>query len=293
MLYGVISACVILISVPYIKPLLAFKSPYAKGFLNAAFIEKVAAYISLFYYLKNKKDLEIHFCINSGILFGASFACVENMIYALNADVSVIFIRLFSSVLVHIITCATMGFFIGLYRIYSSASYKIRSLLISFLLPYVLHGLYDSFLLKGGNYTYIIAPLLVILIVWLEYTIARSHIFPRQEYLQDKNITLEDWNILQRQPEYERWITNSMSNTSKIDIPFFRLNTSWKKWVLFVFVLGFCVLSFVYKDYLTYYLKVSLSFQEYTTLFLLYPLVLSVLLFMNGSINSEYFKYSR
>ncbi|MEM7183778.1 MAG: cyclic nucleotide-binding domain-containing protein [Spirochaetota bacterium] len=291
MLYGIAAACIIILLQPFLTTIVPFRSPILTGFFRAAFVEKLMAFVFLVFYIRSKKDVTIEYAINSGIFFGASFACFENMIYAIDASASVLFIRLFSSVLIHITTCAAMGFYIGLYKLYYSPWKKYSNLAVAFVFPYVLHGLYDSFLMLGGRFTYGITPIFLFTIIAIEYTIARSHILPLPSYLEKNKMHLEDWSILQRQPEYERWITRSMSSSNQVDIPFFKFKASWKKRFRILFFLGLAGASLLFKKELD--TAVKLSSQEFISLFLLYPLVLALHQIINNSINSEYFKYSR
>lgn len=82
------------------------------------------------------------------------FAGIENLMYVMNFGISTGLVRAFTAVPAHAIFGICMGYFIGMAKFY----YKKRKRYIyrAFLLPFVLHGIYDFILMSGKNYLLIL-----------------------------------------------------------------------------------------------------------------------------------------
>jgi len=99
------------------------------------------------------------------IMVGAGFAAFENTEYAIktingrfgeNLDVfEVLFVRTFSSVLMHMICGAIMGYYIAL-GAKSEKMYRIRYNLIGVFSAAVLHGFYDFTILDSNMHTLVL-----------------------------------------------------------------------------------------------------------------------------------------
>ncbi|MCB1190549.1 MAG: cyclic nucleotide-binding domain-containing protein [Leptospiraceae bacterium] len=295
--YGILIAAIIILLMSVFDRFFAIfstLSPILIGFFHAAFIEKIGAFVYLYFITKNQKSsLRIVNIINFGIFYAAGFAALENLVYALTVDSTTIFIRLFSSVILHLTTCSIMANFVALANLFTTKVNKIFYLSLGFFIPFLCHGIYDSFLLLGGNYTYIIGPELAILIFITEYIIARSSIFPIKSQLLSVNLTLEDWIVIHRQPEYDRWILLSMDKKNQERVPFFKFSRSYYRWTL-IFLLAFTAVLFIpLQSYIVKTFFLQLTTQESITLFVLYPGVVAFYLLTLGAINPDYFRYSR
>ncbi|MCB1157263.1 MAG: PrsW family intramembrane metalloprotease [Leptospiraceae bacterium] len=291
-LYGIIFASCLLLFNSLIEPYINLSFRYI-GFFQAALPEKLCAYIYLYIFIKKKDIRDIPALINVAIFFASGFAFLENIIYAYAISSSVIFMRLFSSVIVHIATCSLIAYFMGQYHLHSFKAERILYLLLAFFIPFFFHAAYDTLLISGGNSTYLIALELAGLIVLIEYTIAHSHYFPSRDELLQKKIFFDDWKILQKQPQYERWILKSMKKRNEDFTPLFRFHMSHARWLLFLITLFTSISAATFQNEVTSSLGLHLSREELITLLILYPALVCLQLFLNGSINPEYFRYSR
>lgn len=296
-LYGIFIAAIILsiISVYDIYlPKTSFASPVYIGFFQAAFIEKIGAFLFLYIITKKQKEsLKIINIINFGIFYAAGFAALENIIYAMKVESSTIFIRSFSSVILHLTTCSIMAYFIALAHFFYTKKYKVICFSMSFLIPYLCHGIYDTFLLMGGSKSYIIGPELAILIFTTEYIIAHSTIYPVKSDILKKKITLEDWIVLNRQSEYDRWILLSMDKKNQKQVPFYKFSKNYFRWTFIFLLLLLSIVFIPFQFFFVNTFNLQLSTQEAITLFVLYPAIISFYLIILGAINPDYFKYSR
>ncbi|MCB1177499.1 MAG: cyclic nucleotide-binding domain-containing protein, partial [Leptospiraceae bacterium] len=264
-----------------------------QAFFHASFMEKITAFIVIFIIInKNKTDFYVSESITISIFFALGFSALENIFYAYEIQKTEVILRFFSSVPLHITTCAIMGYNLGLYKIAGTKVEKYSRILFSFFIPILFHFLYDMSLLKGKEFTYIIAPELVILLSIQEYLIAKSTSFPGTKDLRVKKVELEDWEIIHRQVEYDRWILRSMGKRNVEIMPFFQFFFSGKRKLFIGLFIAFPLFIIFTKWVLKIDFALELKFEEQITLLILYPLVGSFNLLLAGSINREYFKNS-
>lgn len=139
---------------------------YYDSFLITAFSEELGKMIILFFSIKmiRGKD-KIPGCI-CGILVGLGFGVLENMLYALDGDISVMMMRAVFCVPGHALYGLYMGYFFD--RALNEKR-VLPNIFLSFFIPVLQHGLYD-FCLSSENAAAIIWTLIYNLILYL-YTI--------------------------------------------------------------------------------------------------------------------------
>ncbi len=292
-LYGSILALLLLLVSPYLLSNMTFQSPMARGFLGAAMVEKAGAF--LFILVLTYRVPPMFMVLNmviSAMLLGLGFATVENVVYALAVREPVIIVRLFSSVPLHVLTCGLMGYSLALMRFSGSWGNRLRYILGAFAVPLLFHGLYDTMLMSGGNGTYWIAPLLVILIIGMEYILARSQTLPLLDGLRKHKISIEEWETIQREPQHERWILRSMGSKNREYVPFFRLSLGYVRGMVIIFLLAAAAGSLVYRQTIMDILHYRLGVQEAVALFTMLPALYSLNLFIVGVVNPKYFQNS-
>lgn len=293
LLYGVISAAVLVIINPFFDGIFPKGNDVMRAFFHAAFVEKLTAFAILYLFTKkNSSDLQITSVVTTGIFFAMGFSALENIFYAYEVQKVEIILRFFSSVPLHVTTCAIMGYFLGLHFLNSSKIERQKNLYYAIVIPIFFHFLYDVCLLKGREFTFIIGPELVILVSIQEYLIAKSTSFPGMKELVTKRIKFEDWQVIHRQVEYDRWILKSMGKRNVEVVPFYAFSLTSKRKVMMTIFTGFALLFIVLKWILNVPIQLDLKVEEQITLLIIYPIVASFNLLLAGSINREYFKNS-
>lgn len=294
MLSGILLASLIILISPYINQYFSSKSKVITGFFHAALIEKGGAFIFLYLIIPRiKAGNRMIESVSFGMFFGLGFSLLENIFYSMQINENaILFVRTFSAVPVHVSTCGFISYFLALSRLSAYRISKVLYFSIAFIAPVLFHGIYDTSLLMGGFFTYIIGPELVLLIVILEYMNAHSLSYPDADELHIKKIGLEDWQAIKNQNQYDRWILRSMGKKNEEYVPFFRFNISPIKLLMVVFFLSFSIMSLFFQKELNQFLKISLKTEEKFTLFILFPLILSFSTIAIGSINSLYFENS-
>ncbi|MDX1960788.1 MAG: cyclic nucleotide-binding domain-containing protein [Leptospiraceae bacterium] len=293
LLFGVISASLLVLVHSKFKIEFSANEAIYTALLNASFLEKLVAFIFINYLLRvTYKENTVHEGITISIFYSLGFAILENIFYAYEFQKPEILLRFFSSVPLHLGTNSIMGYLLGLHLKYETKTNRFIYFILAFFIPFLFHGLYDFSLLLGGKSTYFVAPILVMLITFQEYYFAKSLNYPSGKSLKVKKISLEDFEVIQKQTEYERWIFRSMGKKSPEIVPFFKFNFDLGR-ILFIGIL--CLVSILYysmENFLHLNL-INLSREEEITLFVLYPLVGAFNLFLVGAINPDYFKSSQ
>jgi protease PrsW len=149
--------------------------PALGTFLIVAAIEESLRYIVLYVWLRRSREIDQVFDgLVVGIAIGIGFATIENTLYFLdlivrsNFDtlVFVFFLRFLISTLAHISFGGLMGALVaqGVFQLF----YPRRYLLLAFLVPWFLHGLYDLLLgIDQSVYAVLLlVPLLMVLVSW-------------------------------------------------------------------------------------------------------------------------------
>jgi RsiW-degrading membrane proteinase PrsW (M82 family) len=149
--------------------------PALGTFIIVAAVEEGLRYLVLYVWLKRSKEIDQVFDgLVVGIALGIGFATIENTLYFLDLIsqgsfdtlVFVFFLRFLISTLAHISFGGIMGALVaqGVFNIF----HPRRFLLLGFLIPWFLHGLYDLLLgIDQAVYAVLmLLPLLLMLVSW-------------------------------------------------------------------------------------------------------------------------------
>ena len=124
------------------------ETPFYTAFVSSAGVEESIKFLFLFFLIWGNRNFNEPL---DGIVYGAflslGFAWVENIIYVLHpvlGGYGTALTRALLSVPGHGLFGIQMGYYMGLARFETGK----RSLLSAFLIPYLLHGLYNFFLLE-------------------------------------------------------------------------------------------------------------------------------------------------
>ena len=137
----------------YLLPFGKAYAPIAKaawdGFVVAGAIEEAFKFFMVFILIWRNPNFNEKF---DGIVYAVSvalgFAAVENLFYVFSGNsMQVGLLRAFTAVPGHTIFGIVMGFYLGLARF--SAKGRGKYLLMAFLVPWMLHGIYDFMIMSG------------------------------------------------------------------------------------------------------------------------------------------------
>ncbi len=290
-LSGIAIALAIVLASSYIERFFDSNSVFFEGFIKAALIEKAGAFIIIYLIQRHYPAFNILEAVISGILVGSGFSLVENILYSMNFGNSVIIVRVLFSVPLHITTCGLIGYYVGIFNLSSTKLYRILNISKALILPFILHGLYDVFLLKGGAVSYLIGPMVIIMTGILELYIAWSKIVPSREILTELKLRFEDWKLKYRQPRFERWILNSMGTSSSIYVPFFSAHRGKLLWTLVIAFFAVGAALFPFRQNIAGLIG-NLKGEEQILVASIFPVSIGFILSIVGSINSKFFTSS-
>lgn len=119
------------------------------GFIVAGATEEAFKYLMVFILIWRNPNFNEKF---DGIVYAVSvalgFAAIENLFYVFsNNSMQVGLLRAFTAVPGHTIFGVVMGFYLGLARF--DTSNRKKWLMRAFMLPWILHGVYDFLLMSG------------------------------------------------------------------------------------------------------------------------------------------------
>ncbi|MBP7737677.1 MAG: cyclic nucleotide-binding domain-containing protein [Spirochaetes bacterium] len=290
--HGVLLACILFTAGLFFRGLIPPGNALIRGFVQAALVEKTGALVVIGILICRKKhDFSVMNGIVSAMFLGLGFAALENIIYALSRDSSILPVRLISSVPLHILSCGLMGYFLSMVKLSKSAVNRAAGVIAGFGAPLLLHGAYDSLLYRGGTMPYYVPLILVFLIVLMEYLLARSQVFPSGDELREKGLAIEDWRSIDREPQFERWILRSLGTRNTDHVPFFALHVTPAKWAI-IGALALTAAAFAVMKSRAPIIPATVTPVEATMLFILLPGLYAFNLLAVGLINPEYFKKS-
>jgi RsiW-degrading membrane proteinase PrsW (M82 family) len=149
----------------YGKDLYGLPSAAWNAFVVAAFTEELFKFCGLFLLIWHNRQFNEKF---DGIVYACfialGFAGIENILYVTDGGMSVGITRAFTATPAHALFGVVMGYQFGLARFYPKERWW--RLFLAFLMPFLLHGIYDFILMSGYPYLLVIfLPYLVFL--WL------------------------------------------------------------------------------------------------------------------------------
>ena len=114
-LAGAVIALGLLLLAPHSDDFLEDLNPMSQGFLLAALPEKLLGLLALLYMtIRDRNEMSVKNSIGYGVLIGAGFSFVENIAYAWIFGSQIVYLRLFSSVSMHLTSMGLMGYLLGM-----------------------------------------------------------------------------------------------------------------------------------------------------------------------------------
>ncbi len=289
---GIALALILIIITPYIFITINSTHPVVTAFLRAAVPEKIGTFIILIILLRYYPNFSIMESILSAIMLGIGFSAVENIFYAANYGFSIIIIRIIFSVTLHITTCGIMGYYLGMRRAITSRHLRLWFAFKGLAVPLVLHGLFDTLLLMGGHSAYLTSPMILLMVIILEFLLARSQTMLPTEVVNAMGIRFEDWLLILRQPRYERWIYHSMGTSKTEPVHLFLWRPGLLQLFLVILFIVAALAGLSARTELTGALSLTLRPDEQILLFGIFPVSISIILVLVGAINPNFFKSS-
>jgi len=287
-LYGVALALIILLLAPMVNFGDSGTNLFVLSFFKAAFVEKLGAFVFIYFIHKNYPNFSIMESIISAMLLGLGFAGVENIFYSINYGTSVILLRIITSVPLHMTTTGIIGFYLGLAKTSGTGFYKKKYMFQALFIPILLHGLFDLFLNSGGKVEFLIIPTLIIIVIILELLIARTVTILPAEVLEAMNLRFEDWLTINRQPRYDRWIYRSSGISKGEKVPLLKWNADIKKILLIIFFISLSLLMFRFSNQIQFISNFHYSIIERMLIFVVFPFSIAVIIFIIGIFNPEF-----
>lgn len=136
---------------------------YLRAFISAGFLEEFFKWFILYYTVFKYIDIDEHY---DGIVYGVAislgFATVENILYLFSFGLEHALGRAFLPVSSHALFGVVMGYYIGKAK-FSEAQLRIKWIMFSFFVPYILHSVYDLILMTQDYWLMIMIPFMVFL----------------------------------------------------------------------------------------------------------------------------------
>ncbi len=142
---------------------LNLNNTFINAFFQTAFVEEGLKFciLMLFFYPRSFFN-EPFDGIVYGVYISTGFATVENLfyVYGVQDAYTVAILRMFSAVPLHAVAGVLLGYYAGCKKFFHY--HGIRSLVLGFVFAFLLHGLYDYFLLQKIHYWLIVFSFLVL-----------------------------------------------------------------------------------------------------------------------------------
>ncbi|MFC9656461.1 glutamic-type intramembrane protease PrsW [Bacillus subtilis] len=133
------------------------------SFLFSGFLEESLKWFILMISVYPHAHFDEHY---DGIVYGTSvslgFATLENILYLIGYGVEHAFVRALLPVSCHALIGVIMGFYLGKAR-FSADKARVKWLILSLVVPSLLHGSYDFILTALSNWIYYMLPFMVFL----------------------------------------------------------------------------------------------------------------------------------
>lgn len=136
---------------PILEPI-PFMLPFFSAFIVAGLVEESFKFLIVKKFAFNKDPFDEHM---DGIVYTVAasmgFACLENVIYVLNTNISTALIRAVTAVPLHAFASGIMGFYIGKAKFASSELEQDRLFRKGLISAIFIHGSYNFFLMAAPD----------------------------------------------------------------------------------------------------------------------------------------------
>ena len=133
------------------------------NFLGIALIEEFSKWLCTYFFIRKNKNFNYLF---DGIVYAVfvslGFATIENILYALTGGTMVAIIRAITTVPSHAFYAVFMGYYLSHFK----KEKKFSSLILSIMIPVILHGTFD-FLLSFQKMSFLLIFLLFVVVLYV------------------------------------------------------------------------------------------------------------------------------
>ena len=139
------------------------------AFIVAGFTEEILKGAVLIFFAKKDKHYDKKLDgIMCSVFLSMGFATVENIIYVnyerMFSAFEVAFVRAFISIPAHIMFAITMGYYLSKYKFEKNDVKRRQYLFLTFLIPILLHGIFDFILMIQYKWTIIVFVIYTIIL---------------------------------------------------------------------------------------------------------------------------------
>lgn len=160
-----------------------FQTNMLRSFITSSLLEEFFKWFMLFIAMYQHADFDEPF---DGIVYGASlslgFATVENILYLVANGLEYAFGRALFPVSSHALFGVLMGYYLGKAK-FDIDNRKRLWIVLSFLLPFLLHGLYDYILLVKEKWVYYLLPFMFFLWWFGLRKVKHAHLLTKKHYI--------------------------------------------------------------------------------------------------------------
>jgi RsiW-degrading membrane proteinase PrsW (M82 family) len=122
------------------------------AFVVAGLVEESFKYLIFFLFVwKDREFNEMYDGIVYAVFISMGFATVENLAYVLSSGFNTALLRSLTAVPAHALFAVVMGYYLGIAK-FVKPEYKQRYIWLGFIIPVILHGIYDFILFTQKFY---------------------------------------------------------------------------------------------------------------------------------------------
>lgn len=126
------------------------------AFIVAGLVEEAFKFLFFFLYIwRNREFNEMYDGIVYAVFISLGFATVENIAYVLSAGMTTAAVRAVTAVPAHALFAVAMGYYLGIAK-FAGPQYRQKYIWKGFIVPVLLHGVYDFILLSQKFYLLIL-----------------------------------------------------------------------------------------------------------------------------------------
>lgn len=272
---------------------LPFNGPYWNAFILSSLIEEFAKLLGIYlFFRKNQDEFTVTDGIFYGLVLGGGFGFVENILYFINTGLWSQVLRSITALPIHMMNGGIIGAYLMMFLFHKNPVFKWGKLTFGFLVCVGIHGLYNLAISQELNLLIILPLCILSLFFLLELTIAKSRILVPGHILNLMNMSMEQYEILSRHNRHEGWIQNVQKHISTSGIKLLQYpNLRHSILTIFFLVPGILSVFLLYNSPGWIALKFpDLALQDYFALFIMYPVILSLMFFFAGILNPYFFR---
>ncbi|TGM82010.1 PrsW family intramembrane metalloprotease [Leptospira mtsangambouensis] len=267
--------------------------PYWNSFILSSFVEELAKLLGIYlFFRKNQDEFTVTDGIFYGLVLGGGFGLVENILYFINTGLWSQVLRSITALPIHMMNGGLVGAYLMMFLFHKNPIFKWGKLGFGFFLCVGIHGLYNLSIFQEIDLLFVLPFCILSLFFILELTIAKSRILVPGHILKLMNMSMEEYEILSRHNRHEGWIQNIQKHISTSGIKLLQYpNLRHSIITTFFLVPGIFSIYLLFEspEWISFKFP-DLGLQDYFALFVMYPIVLSLMFFFAGILNPYFFR---